>query len=826
MKTMDRDLRSYVTIVDSFINQAEIDREEAKIISSELRKFITLKLQNKEWVHPVITKFCTDWYREFYRLLDNQDPYKNIKKESNERAQKLLQQLQPKIKTLRECVMLSIVGNKLDFGASLVINPDITKMDEMFQDLDKQQLEMDDSEQLESQIKSAKSMLFLTDNAGEVIFDIPLLQYIGRYIPRERLFIGAKGAPMLNDVTAQELKELGFEQYGTIISTGSNCFGLHEDDVSTDFKRVLKQADLVIAKGQAYMEFSTEHDFRNWFNLLLVKYPIVAKPFGTLQTGRMHVIHSARYAPYGKPYDFSALEQEQNETPCSMEMIDAQEKIKTCDALKELCRQLKQQGKILLTTNGSFDIIHAGHVLFLEEAKRIGIEHAKKHGKKAEDVVLVVGMNSDASVKAYKNPDRPIIPETYRATMLAGLASVDYVTLFDETAPMEFIKTVAPDLHFNAATYGKDCIERPAVEMLGGKVVLIGDLCDYSTTKMISKIIELDKKERGDPATLSMDETKIKIINEHEPLLDFSKINRYPLQSRKNKFMKEDMLSLDQATPPPSQPEDIETLAQRIVEARTSGKEVVIMMGGHPIKVGLSKFFIDLMQKGIITLLGVNGAFTIHDFEMAMIGQTSEDVATGIEDGTFGMAKETGVNMNQAIKRGAVNNWGMGYSLGKWIDEMNPPHKELSILWHAYKLKIPVCVHVAIGTDIIHQHPDCDGASVGKTSYLDFKLFTTRLAKVSGGVIMNVGSAVVMPEVFLKSITMTRNLGYPTKNITTANLDMIRHYRPLVNVVERPTLHGGRGLNIIDKHEKNIPALYHAIIKYQREKREGSDDDA
>lgn len=806
MKTMDRDLRSYVTVVDSFISKADIPEEEAKIISKELQKFITLKLENKEWLHPSLTKFCTDWYREFYRLLDNQDPYQKIKQESNEKARPILKKIEPTLRSFREKVILAIMGNRLDFGSSLVINPDLNKMAEMFENLHEQNLEIDDTTILQEKINNAKKVLYLTDNAGEAIFDIPLLKHIQQQIGKENLFIGAKGQPMLNDITADELTQEGFGEFGTIVSTGTNCFGLHEEDVSQEFKNLLQKVDLVIAKGQAYMEFSTEYNFQDWFNLLLVKYPIVAKPFGTLQTGNMQVIHSARYAPYGKPYAYGP---EKTKSTISS-------KIKTRPEIIQLCKTLKQQGKIIVTTNGSFDIIHAGHVLFLEQAKQQGIAFAQQKGKSKEDVVLVVGLNSDTSVKAYKSPDRPIIPEQFRIKMLAALQSIDYVTLYDETAPMEFIKTVQPDIHVNAAAYGKDCIERPTVEQYGGQIKLIGDLCDYSTTKMINKIIEVHEKEkeqgnRKEQVPQEKSSSGEILVNENQKLLDFSEIKTYPLQSRKNKFTKEDMIELNQETPEPSQPDDIKTIAQNIIEARNKGKPVVFMMGGHVVKVGLSKFLIELMKKGIITTIGVNGAFGIHDFEMAMIGETSEDVATGIEDGTFGMAKETGLNMNKAIKKGAAHNCGFGYSLGKHLDEMNPPHKELSILWHAYKLGIPVCVHVAIGTDIIHQHPDCDGAALGKTSYTDFKLFTTKLAEVSEGVILNIGSAVIMPEVFLKSITMTRNLGYPTQNITTANFDMLRHYRTLVNVVERPTLHGGQGFNVIDKHEKNIPALYKAI---------------
>ena len=218
------------------------------------------------------------------------------------------------------------------------------------------------------------------------------------------------------------------------------------------------------------------------------------------------------------------------------------------------------------------------------------------------------------------------------------------------------------------------------------------------------------------------------------------------------------------------------------------------------------------MKKGIIKHIAMNGAGPIHDFELALIGETSEYVEDTIEDGTFGMIEETGKILNEAIKEGAKNNFGFGYSIGKKISDLNLPNKEYSILYNAYKLKVPITVHVAIGTDIIHQHPNCDGASIGKTTYHDFRLMAESVSKLESGVIINAGSAVILPEVFLKALTITRNLGYKVENITAANLDMINHYRPRENVVTRPTSLGGKGYNIIERHEKTIPTLHRKIV--------------
>ena len=294
-------------------------------------------------------------------------------------------------------------------------------------------------------------------------------------------------------------------------------------------------------------------------------------------------------------------------------------------------------------------------------------------------------------------------------------------------------------------------------------------------------------------------------------MLDFNKIKTIPIKQRKNKVKLSDLVK----------PEDSKVLVDsvefndliyRLINAHSRNKQVILMMGAHVIKVGMSLLIIDLMKKGVITHIAMNGAGPIHDFELALIGETSEYVEKTIEDGTFGMIEETGKFLNEAIKEGAKNNLGMGYSIGKKIDDLNLPNKEYSILYNAYKLNIPVTVHVAIGTDIIHQHPSCDGAALGKTSYHDFKVFAESVSKLEEGVILNIGCAVILPEVFLKALTIARNLGFKVENITAANFDMSNHYRPRENVVTRPTSMGGNGFIIIERHEKTVPSLHRKII--------------
>ncbi len=294
-------------------------------------------------------------------------------------------------------------------------------------------------------------------------------------------------------------------------------------------------------------------------------------------------------------------------------------------------------------------------------------------------------------------------------------------------------------------------------------------------------------------------------------MIDFNKIKTYPIKSRKNKVSFKNFIRPDNNLPL-LENNELNVLANKIIEAFRNKKQIIVMMGGHIIKVGCTPLIIDLMKKGIITHIAVNGSVAIHDFEIAFIGETSEDVAVNIEDGTFGMAEETGRMINEAVRNSAMEDKGFGEAIGKLVKDFE--FREESLFYWAYKLNIPVTVHTSIGAEIIYQHPSCDGAAMGKVSYHDFKIFTDSISKLEGGVIINAGSAVIMPEVFLKAFTIARNLGFDIKKFTAANLDMIKHYRPTVNVVVRPTSLGGTGLEIIDYHEKTIPTLHKLLTLY------------
>ncbi len=251
--------------------------------------------------------------------------------------------------------------------------------------------------------------------------------------------------------------------------------------------------------------------------------------------------------------------------------------------------------------------------------------------------------------------------------------------------------------------------------------------------------------------------------------------------------------------------EDLRAAADAVVAARRAGRPVILGMGAHVIKVGLSPLLIDAMERGVLTGLALNGAGMIHDVEMALAGRTSEDVAEALADGSFGTARQTGEFINQAVAQGPQQ--GLGLAVGRALMAAKPANLELSLLAAGARLGLPVSVHVSIGADIIHMHPSFDGAATGQASHVDFRLLLSQVGQLKGGVFFNVGSAVMLPEVFLKVLSAARNLGNEVKDFTTVNLDMIRHYRPLTNVVQRPVLTGGRGICITGHHEINLPLL-------------------
>jgi deoxyhypusine synthase len=257
---------------------------------------------------------------------------------------------------------------------------------------------------------------------------------------------------------------------------------------------------------------------------------------------------------------------------------------------------------------------------------------------------------------------------------------------------------------------------------------------------------------------------------------------------------------------------DLRAAIDAALLARRRKRLLLWGFGAHLIKVGLAPVVVDLMERGFVNGLLMNGAGCVHDLELAMMGCTSEDVAPALDDGTFGMARETAEALNGAIRDGDAAGLGMGAAVGRAILEGRFPHKDRSVLATAARLGIPVTVHVAIGTDIHHMHPSADGAALGATSYRDFETLTSLVAGLEGGVLFHIGSAVILPEVFLKALALARNLGHRVRRFTTVNLDFIRHYRPMVNVVERPTRLGGRGIALVGHHEILVPLIAAALV--------------
>ncbi len=261
--------------------------------------------------------------------------------------------------------------------------------------------------------------------------------------------------------------------------------------------------------------------------------------------------------------------------------------------------------------------------------------------------------------------------------------------------------------------------------------------------------------------------------------------------------------------------EDLKAVARAVVRAKSAGRPVIAMIGGHVIKTGCAPILADLVEHGYLTHLASNGSAAIHDTELARFGHTSEDVAAQLADGSFGMASDTAGLVNAAARQARDRGEGFGEAVGALLVEENGPYLDRALLARCYRNKVPYTLHVALGTDIVHQHPTADGAAIGEASLRDFRILAASVADLgAGGVVLNFGSAVVMPEVFLKALAVARNLGHEVTDFTTANFDMIQHYRPTVNVVNRPVLPGGQGYAITGHHEIMIPLLAAAIHEY------------
>jgi hypothetical protein len=307
---------------------------------------------------------------------------------------------------------------------------------------------------------------------------------------------------------------------------------------------------------------------------------------------------------------------------------------------------------------------------------------------------------------------------------------------------------------------------------------------------------------------------------------DLSGVRTYPLSSRHSKARAEDFARPVQrggsfaawfdSLPGILGAADLRRVVRAIVEARQRDAGVMWGIGAHVIKTGVSPVLIDLMERGYVSALAMNGAGVIHDFEIALSGATSEDVDEALGPGRFGMAEETGRRLNEIVSIASQRGLGFGQAVSAHLAEMKPAHASRSLLVAAHRLGVPVTVHVALGTDIVHMHPDASGAAIGDASLRDFRYFTSSVARLSGGVYLNCGSAVVLPEVFLKAVALARNQGVSLDGLTTVNIDFVRLYRPQTNVVSRPVAGtSGAGINLVGHHEILIPLIAAAVIEQE-----------
>jgi deoxyhypusine synthase len=309
-------------------------------------------------------------------------------------------------------------------------------------------------------------------------------------------------------------------------------------------------------------------------------------------------------------------------------------------------------------------------------------------------------------------------------------------------------------------------------------------------------------------------------VKKYKPI-DLSKIKTYSAKTRKTKVeLSSFAIPSDKgisfkkfykSLPKYLATNSLNEVVKAILSAHKKKRPVVIGIGAHVIKVGLNPLIIDLMKKGIVTCVAMHGAGAIHDFEIATLGRTSEDVAEGLETGMFGMVEETLRDFNQSISVSEYQDpRGMGYELGEQLIQMKAPHREYSILATGAGLDMPVTVHVAIGTDTVHMSQHVEPEALGSATFTDFRLLSSVICDLEGGVYLNIGSAVILPEVFLKALTIARNLGNKIKNFTTVNMDMIQHYRPHQNVLSRP---GGKSYALTGHHEIMLPLLYQALLE-------------
>ena len=458
-------------------------------------------------------------------------------------------------------------------------------------------------------------------------------------------------------------------------------------------------------------------------------------------------------------------------------------KIKNINELLPIIENFKKEGKKIVATNGSFDILHVAHLNFLQKAKSQG------------DILIII-LNSDSSVKHFKGDKRPILPELERATHLAHLHSVDYITIFSEDTPLNYLQLIQPDYHVKGGSFLPERIreEKELIESWGGKFQTFPLEERYSTTNIIQKIIDVHKDTTDANKTCPHAESQ---------LFNRNLIKTKPLAERVSKSNISIMINPNSSPPliHENQLQQISKLAESIKYARNNNKPVIMCFGAHLIKNGLSLILIELIKEGYITHLVGNGAVSIHDWEFSYQGKTEEDVKKYLAEGQFGIWEETGKYINKAISK--YCNQGYGSAIGKMIHEeklgqeiISHPYKEKSILATAYQLKIPFSICPGIGYDIIYTHPLCDGAAIGKAAYTDFLKYAKSISQLEGGVYLSVGSAITSPMIFEKALSMA-------KNVAKQQNQKLENYTIAVNDIQPGTWNWSQG-----EPPKDNPAYY------------------
>jgi len=421
-------------------------------------------------------------------------------------------------------------------------------------------------------------------------------------------------------------------------------------------------------------------------------------------------------------------------------------KLKSSQDITQISQKLKKEGKVLVTTNGTFDILHSAHFRLLEKCKKLGD-------------VLIVLINSDLSVKKFKGDKRPIFTEKERAYNLASTEAVDYIVIFNEDNPLNLLRKIKAQIHAKGGAFIPERIkeEEDLVCSWGGKFKHFELEEGYSSTNVIEKVLDVYGSDPNTTSSAAIEELKI---------FDRNKLKIKPLSKRVSKSKINDILVKSNTKTPEIADKNLEkiiNLASSIKKAKKGNHPIIFSFGAHFIKNGLSLLLIELMKKGYVTHILGNGAVSIHDWELSYLGKTEEDVIRYIKEGQFGLWDETGKYLNHALVISGRE--GYGKAIGKMIweekldgEKLKHPHKTKSILGMAYKLGISASICPGIGYDIIHTHPACDGASLGKAAYIDFLKIARTIQSLKGGVYISIGSAITSPMVFEKSLSMANNI--------------------------------------------------------------------